>query len=235
MVADSRAEKLLIVNADDFGLTPGINDGIRRAHLEGIVTSASLMVDRPGTLDAVRSLPQLPRLDVGIHVALTEESTEPTINFDDRHAVRAEIARQIERFGVLTGRIPSHVDAHHHVHRDPRVTPLFREAAATLDVPLRNHWAAVYFGAFYGVWDDGESHPEWIGYENLARMLSEEIDEQITELGCHPGYPEPDFISDYAKERAIEVATLCDERLPGRLEELGFRLVGFPAPAHRVE
>jgi len=225
----ARADKLLIVNADDFGLTPGINDGIRRAHLDGIVTSASLMVDRPGSADAARSLTGLPRLGVGIHVALTEESTAPVMDFEDASGVQREIERQVERFVALTKRTPSHVDSHHHVHRDPRLAPLFQEAAAALDVPLRDHSAAAHCGTFYGVWDDGLSHPEWIAYENLARLLAEEVEGPVTELGCHPGFPEIDFVSDYASERALEVETLCDARLPDLLRELGFRLVDFRA------
>jgi predicted glycoside hydrolase/deacetylase ChbG (UPF0249 family) len=52
----------------------------------------------------------------------------------------------------------------------------------------------------------------------------------MTELNCHPGYPEPGFPSSYAAEREVEVRTLCDPRLRHAILERGFRLVGFPGP-----
>ena len=65
--------RLLIVNADDFGASTGINRGIVEAHENGIVTSASLMVDMPGTSDAVRYARAPSKLDLGLHVVLTKE------------------------------------------------------------------------------------------------------------------------------------------------------------------
>lgn len=61
----------LIVNADDFGLSPGVNRGIIRAHREGIVTSSTLMVNLPGAAEAARMAAGCPELGVGIHLNLT--------------------------------------------------------------------------------------------------------------------------------------------------------------------
>jgi predicted glycoside hydrolase/deacetylase ChbG (UPF0249 family) len=63
----------LIVNADDFGLSPAINRGIIKAHDIGIVTAASLAVTGNSFPDAVRSIKEHPSLDVGIHFTLTDE------------------------------------------------------------------------------------------------------------------------------------------------------------------
>ena len=216
-----------MVNADDFGMSPGVNLGIVRAHVDGVVTSASLMVDAPGSEAAARSARELPRLGLGLHATLTEETGEPRLDFDAPAAVRAELLRQLQRFRELAGAEPDHLDAHHNVHRDPRTGPVFVEVADGLGVPLRESSAVRYFSRFYGQWEDGESHPEWIGYDNLARMLAEEIGEGATELSCHPGFPEPGLGSSYARERAAEVATLCDPRLPGLLDELGYRLCAY--------
>src|SRR5262249_18268426 len=68
-----RALKQLIVNADDLGLTPGVNRGILRAFQDGIVTSASLLVTGSAFEDAVALAQQNPKLDVGLHLALVEE------------------------------------------------------------------------------------------------------------------------------------------------------------------
>ena len=64
-------KRVLIVNADDFGISRGVNDGVARAHERGIVTSASLMVDMPGVRAAVRAAQGQPRLGLGLHVNFT--------------------------------------------------------------------------------------------------------------------------------------------------------------------
>jgi len=65
--------KLLIVNADDFGLTKGINQGVIKAFREGIVRSASIMAVGRAYDHAVRLTKENPRLDIGIHLCLIEE------------------------------------------------------------------------------------------------------------------------------------------------------------------
>src|SRR5438552_1298467 len=66
------AQRYLIVNADDFGLSVGVNRGIIRAHEEGIVTSASLMVRWPAAAEAAAYARTAARLGVGLHVDLAE-------------------------------------------------------------------------------------------------------------------------------------------------------------------
>ena len=64
--------RVLIVNADDLGLSPGVNAGIIEAHLRGIVTSASLMVRQPAAREAARLARAHPGLSVGLHLDLCE-------------------------------------------------------------------------------------------------------------------------------------------------------------------
>src|ERR1700733_14637554 len=117
--------RLLIVNADDFALGPGVNAGIALAHREGIVTSASLMVDGPAVEEAVRLSRELPRLSVGLHVDIGEWMYRDgewiplygRVQADDGSAVAAETARQLDLFRVLMGRDPTHLDSHQHAHR----------------------------------------------------------------------------------------------------------------------
>lgn len=63
-----RARRILIVNADDFGLSEGVNAGIVRAHREGILTSATILANAPAFGDAVRRAGENPRLGVGLHL-----------------------------------------------------------------------------------------------------------------------------------------------------------------------
>jgi len=213
----------LIVNADDFGAGRGINRGIVEAHRDGILTSASLMVEMPGSEEAAELAAGLPGLSLGLHAVLDKEDGAVP---GDRERCRAELRRQLRRFAQLTGRPPTHLDSHHNVHRDLRLLPRFLELAAEHELPLREHSPARYLSDFYGQWDNGETHLESIGPVNLLRILAG-IGPGVTELGCHPGYMEPDFRSSYAGEREVELRTLCDPAVRRALEELEIELTNF--------
>jgi chitin disaccharide deacetylase len=217
--------RYLIVNADDLGASAGVNRGILEAHERGIVTSASLMVDMPAAAEFASRKDEAPRLSVGLHATLTSEGGELKIELGE---CRETLERQLQRFDLLLGRAPTHLDSHHNVHLEyPALGTVFEETAAELGVPLRARSAARYYADFYGQWDDGESHPELVGVENLGEVLAREVGPGVTELGCHPGYPGDGFESSYLVEREAEVRTLCDPRVRERVETLGIRLIGF--------
>ena len=92
----------LIVTADDFGIASGINHGIIQAHRKGILTSTSLMVDRPACEEAAALGRYCRTLSVGIHLEL-----DP----DDAGRVHAELERQYARFLELIGAAPTHMDS----------------------------------------------------------------------------------------------------------------------------
>src|SRR5215467_11552646 len=107
--------KLLIVNADDFGASPGTNRGIMEAHLRGIVTSTSLLVDTPGSAEAAEMAESAPELSVGLHVDLDGVGPD---------GIPAALERQLDRFETLMGASPTHLDTHHDTHRDPQAFPV---------------------------------------------------------------------------------------------------------------
>src|SRR5262249_54422351 len=120
--------KYLIVNADDFGQSNGINLGIMEAFENGIVTSASLMVRWPSAEAAADYARKHPKLSIGLHVDLGEwayrqgkwMSLYEVVSRDNSAAVTEEVHRQLATFRNLMGREPSHIDSHQHVHRtDP--------------------------------------------------------------------------------------------------------------------
>jgi predicted glycoside hydrolase/deacetylase ChbG (UPF0249 family) len=209
--------KWLIVTADDFGISRGINSGIVEAHLRGVVTSTSLMVDRPACEEAVALALQCPKLSLGLHLEL--DGVDPK-------SVPAEIERQQKRFVELVGSAPTHVDTHHDLHRDPEVLSPLLAWGRRIKVPVRGHSEVRYFPKFYGR-SDGETDLDQIGVDALLRLLDEEVGEGMTELNCHPGHPEAGFPSSYAAEREVEVRTLCDPKLRNEILERGFRLIGF--------
>src|SRR3954452_23338645 len=118
------ATRSLIVNADDFGLSAGVNRGISEAHERGIVTSASLMVRGPAAEEAAAYARAHPALSVGLHLDLGEwawhdggwGSVYEVVRADDAEAVADEAGRQLPAFPRLAGRAPTHLDSHQHVH-----------------------------------------------------------------------------------------------------------------------
>jgi predicted glycoside hydrolase/deacetylase ChbG (UPF0249 family) len=229
-----RAKRYLIVNADDFGQSPGVNRGVIAAHERGIVTSASLMVRWPAAAEAAAYARAHPRLGVGLHLDLGEwvcrdgswARRYEVVAPDDAAATAGELSRQLAAFRRLVGRDPTHLDSHQHAHlREPAKT-LTTELACRLGVPLRGCSPAVrYCGGFYGQTSDGAPLPEILSPEGLIRILAE-LPPGVTELSCHPGEGD-DLETMYRGERAREVQVLCSEQVRAALGPLGIELCSF--------
>ena len=142
----------LIVTADDFGLTPSINQAVTQAHTSGILTTASLMVSAPAAADAVLRARAAPDLAVGLHLVVIDgtptlppalvpdlvgtDGRFPTaqlrlgVNYFFRPHIRrqlaAEIRAQFEAFHA-TGLVLDHANAHKHMHLHPTVGRLMLE------------------------------------------------------------------------------------------------------------
>jgi predicted glycoside hydrolase/deacetylase ChbG (UPF0249 family) len=229
-----RGERFLIVNADDFGLSDGINAGTIEAHEHGIVTSASLMVRGPAAPAAAEYAQSDPSLSIGLHLDLGEwiyrnEAWEPlyeVIALDDPAAVAAVAARQLDTFCRLVGHSPTHLDSHQHVHRDEPLRTVAIAVARELAIPLRHFSSGIrYCGGFYGQSAKGDPLPGAIGVEALIALLHA-LPSGVTELGCHPGWAE-NLESSYRVERAIEVKTLCDPRVREAVSEERIALCSF--------
>ncbi|MBW4037681.1 MAG: ChbG/HpnK family deacetylase [Acidobacteria bacterium] len=155
----------LIVNADDFGLTPGINRAIAELHTLGALTSATLMANGPAFTDAVRTALAHPTLAIGCHIVLTDGTplspphTIPTLLAPDGIHLRPSLAdfflsasrgkisssditreahAQIARL-QQHGIHPSHIDTHKHTHILPQIArPLLAVAESTGIRAIRN-------------------------------------------------------------------------------------------------
>ena len=149
--------KSLIVTADDFGLSTEVNEAVEIAHLEGILTCASLMVNAPAAADAVRRARRLPSLRVGLHLVLVDgrpklpaEQVPGLVDTEGRFRndmarlgaaiffrpdCRRQLAFEISaQFGAFaaTGLMLDHVNAHKHFHVHPTV------AQTLLDIGRRH-------------------------------------------------------------------------------------------------
>ena len=234
----------LIVNADDFGLTEGVNRGVVRAHEDGIVTSASLMVRAGGAAAAASYARAHPRLDVGLHIDLAEwvygpDGWEPVyevVDLDDPEAAAAEVERQLDAFRRLVGRAPSHLDSHQHLHRSPGVAGPVERIADRLGLPLREAAAGIgYCGDFHGETGRGEPHAEGITVESLVAII-ERLPAGVTELACHPGDGEPaDLPTSYGAPRVVELRALCAPAVRDAVERNGVVLTTFERAWDRRE
>jgi chitin disaccharide deacetylase len=222
----------LIVNADDFGLSEGVNDGIVRAHHQGIVTSASLMVLWPAAVDALN---RAGKIALGLHVDLGEWAFRngewialyERLSLEDAPAVEAEVNRQLDEFTRLAGRMPTHIDSHQHVHTHEPIRSIVKRLADKLSVPLRGHASEIrYSGRFYGQSGEGAPYPDGISVPAIMDLLTE-LPAGVTELGCHPG-EDAELDSQYCQERFQEVQVLCDPRVRQKVEAEGIRLCTFP-------
>jgi len=228
--------RYLIVNADDFGLSAGVNRGIIECAERGILTSASLMVRPPAAAEAAAYTKQDRNMSIGLHVDLGEwvlrngqwELLYKVIDTEDANAVENEIIGQIEKFRRLAGQNPSHLDSHQHVHRNEPARSIMLKLAHELNTPLRECNSRVrYCGDFYGQGAEGEHLPEAITVANLKQILIS-LPEGITELGCHPGYDDG-LQTPYRLERAEEVRVLCDPAIRACLNDMQIVLRSYDA------
>jgi hopanoid biosynthesis associated protein HpnK len=153
------ARRRLIINADDFGRSRSINDAVIRAHREGVLMSASLMVNEPDCAEAVALAKQNPNLGVGLHLTLlmghsalphkkipglvnerNEFSNNPVgvglryfFNRGLREQLRAEIRAQFNKYRE-TGLPLDHVNGHLHIHLHPVVFRILMEDAEQLGI-----------------------------------------------------------------------------------------------------
>lgn len=215
----------LIVNADDFGYTPGVTAGILRAHREGIVTATTLMANAPDSEGAGRVARYTPTLDVGVHVvftygrSLTPAARVPSlVNADGefprvRDLLRSgqpraedaliEARAQYARAKELIGREPTHLDTHHWVHDMRALEDAMLALAQETGCALRAHdgrQRARFRDTGVRCTDRfvrDFQHSGKIGVESLV-MLLEHLDEQeagTVELMCHPGEPDEPLLS----------------------------------------
>jgi predicted glycoside hydrolase/deacetylase ChbG (UPF0249 family) len=186
-----------------------------------VVTSTSLMVLAPAAQAAAHAARAHPTLSVGLHFV------DDTPALDDPAHAEAEFARQLESFRELTGRDPTHVDSHHHVHATAERLPTFANLAARMNIPLRLAGPVRYIGGFYGQPRPGQSDPARVSRPYLVQLVATEASDAFNELGCHPARLTGDFSSSYLHERELELVTLTEPGLREELERLGVRLGSF--------
>lgn len=224
----------LIVNADDFGYSAGINYGIIECHIHGIVNSATMMMNMSGTNHAIELAKQFPSLKVGIHLVLT--CGRPLLNhvpslvdkegnfkslshlMNDRDIDLDELERewtaQIDAF-YQAGLTPNHFDSHHHVHGFEEFYPVVKSLSEKYGLPVRKtghianlpYYSDVFFDDFYS---DNVS-------ESYFEALQQRVEnDQTIEIMTHPGFIDHEILngSSYNLQRVKETYILTNTQLP---------------------
>ena len=223
----------LIVNADDFGYSPGVNYGILHSHLFGIVNSATMMMNMPGTEQALAMARQYPGLRTGVHLVLTCGKpllsdlitlankagyfrSQADLDGISAEELELEWSAQIDRF-IGAGLLPSHLDSHHHVHTREEFLPVVQYLSKKYDLPFRVNGVQVIEGVksyshrclfdFYG---DG------IQEDFFSRLADKAEDGETVEVMCHPAFADQLLMegSSYNLMRIKELEILCSAKLP---------------------
>lgn len=198
----------LILNADDFGLTPGVNHAIVEAHEHGVLTSATLMANAPAASEAVQLFRTLPKLGVGCHVVLIDgqpltdparlPSLVPPGSQKFRHSlggaaaraiagrlrpdeVQAEAAAQFRKLRA-EGVTLTHFDTHKHMHMFPSVLDGLLRAARVCGIPaLRNPFEPPQ--SFFNVFSGGRMLWKRSLQTRALRLMQREFERLVKRSG----------------------------------------------------
>ncbi|REB05498.1 chitin disaccharide deacetylase [Sporosarcina sp. BI001-red] len=231
----------VLFNADDFGLTKGVTDGIIQSHIHGLVQSTTLMMNGLATEYAIEKAKTMPSLHIGIHLVLTYGKPlsigVPTLvneqgvfrytnafevmdppNIEE---VEKEWRAQLDAF-LATGLPLHHIDSHHHVHGWGILKELIIKLAIDYQVPVR------YTDSLKHQPDILLTDALWLNfYEDGA---NEDLFSHLQGLGCtsveimtHPAIVDLDLkkASSYLDKREEELRLLCTMEVPDWVEMMG--------------
>ena len=222
--------KELILNADDFGLTKGVNEGIVRAHREGVLTSTTLMANGLAFDHAVECARANPNLGVGCHLVLAggvpvaPPEEIPTLvdasgrmprslpAFVARVSVGAIRAEHMEReLRAQIGKIrsagiePTHLDTHKHTHAHPRVMKVLAQVAQDLGITRVRRPAEHLRDSWRAVYSEPGASPTQFGAVVAVRLLSGNFSSISKEHGLHS----PDTFLGVAATGQLGPEPLC--------------------------
>lgn len=245
----------LIVNADDFGFSQEVNEGVCEAHVNGVVTDASLLVRSPYATQAIQMADRI-NLPLGLHIDfvtpysasardelgpeghLTKELFNREFNLqitslfscEELLIIQDEIRKQIEDFKTLAGQLPAHLDYHFGLHYLPDVMYIYLMISNQYQIPVR--WGVQYAGRNPIVLAPARLNDRFRGVQNGSietfTDLLQEPWEGVMEIICHPGFFTPkDLFDPYNQEREYELKILTDPRLKAEIEHMGIQLVNY--------
>ena len=242
----------LIVNADDFGLTPGCNAGIVKGLTEGIISDTTIMINSQYAPDAVRLFKEQGLNRAGLHLNLSYGAPvsppgEVASLVDDKglfprkidrsipNMKAAEIERvlwaQMDKF-LATGLTLTHIDSHHHAHAYPQAIDIVIDMAKKQGVPLRHtdEVKAKIMAAGVKTTDyfSMDFYGEKATMENLTGIIKK-YETGVLEIMSHPGESEELIfsISSYNVARTRELAIMTSAEMKNFLAANNIELISF--------
>ena len=245
-------ERILIVNADDYGLSRGQNYGIIEACRNGLVTSTTAIMNATAIEHAAQLSRTMPELAVGMHFVLTlgtPLSAMPGLTRNGKlgkwiwklaeedslplEEIAHELACQYQRFVDLFGQAPTHIDSHHHVHMIRQIFPIVAAFAKEKGVALRIDRCLEAVDALN---TEGLRSSDGFASEFYGEAISEALflaaldhstaqGEGSLEMMCHPAFVDNTIMeSAYCYPRLDELDVLTSPSLKYAVAERGYRL-----------
>ncbi len=238
----------LIVNADDFGLSSGVNYGIYKAHIDGIVTSTTLMVTMPAVEEAKNLSKKAPNLAIGLHLNITlgkpltschslinndgifyKPKEKPNQDLFNEEEIYLEFLAQYELFVKIMGKKPTHIDSHLYAHQKYKKA---LNAALKLSnekkIAIRNYENDCYEKTVF------IDNFKFQKNKDLKQILIEKLrnnskNNQTYELMVHPAYLDQFVLknSSYTIGRTIELEILISDEIKQLINEQKIELVDF--------
>ena len=236
----------LIMNADDFGYSRGVNYGIIDCYKNGIVRSATIMAGMPGFDHAVELAKENKGLGVGVHLTLTcykpvLENHKTIVNekgyFDrslytkenimniDLEEIYKEFEAQIEKVKNAGIEI-THLDSHHHVHTIKEIKPVMERILAKYDLPVRG-------GLNYEIDYDkvvgfkGTFYNKEVNINGFKELLKGDM--EVFDVMSHPAYLDNLVfeLSSYNTKRMDELELLTSEEIKTLIKENNIDLANY--------
>lgn len=232
----------LIINADDFGLRPGIDRGVRLLLEAGAISSVSVLVNQSSSRDALSFLQRNPQFGAGLHLDLDSYFYEagfctdhrgkflvPELFFDNPvllQRIADDLQEQIERFADCVGRKPDHLDGHHHVHLFPAVLPMVVKYLVEAQIP-----AVRFIKSFYQLSSERAAAMELLEKNGIAFAEKLVIGTTLppagsacsTEMLVHPAADLP----EEEPWRIEQLRQLLSGAFQRKLQAGGFKMIKF--------
>jgi predicted glycoside hydrolase/deacetylase ChbG (UPF0249 family) len=249
--------KYLVTVADDFGFSPGVNDGCREAFQNGILKEMSLMMDSPATKEAVAMVLQEKIDGVGIHITLNDiVGTGKYLRTEDYQVLLAQapqeklvarVKEELSKFEDVLGRPPTHINGHKNCHLHPKLIQAIAEYSSAHNIFVRKSRVLSDGNSAGQDMNDelskmGVKTTDFI-FEHIAGSYEEAIEWFLADLSTVPDNTATEIFFHPARidallqertsllwERERDLRLLTDLTFREKIKEMNFTISNFQHP-----